>query len=505
MINREGGESMTLVKRIYLSLIRNKWRTLLLIILVSVLGSVFVSALFIQKAYQLTGKMVSDQLPLTAKVIADQTGWNKYHQETGEWLQGLTKEEQDRIGKLPQVARYDIFRVENIESKFIKKVRSVEEVVDEEVSEDEVPDDFLNQFRLKSTIQEMPIEEEIGMIKLAKGRGWTKQEQESESSKGVLVSEGVAKENGWQVGTTFNLDVMVDHSDEDGEFGINIPLKVQWIYQLLRDYPEITSERSFEESVAISTLENTIYTTDKMALMINEEIRDAFIQLGVLAETAEEKKNAQLYGYDTTYYLKDKESLNDFREDASALIDMELYQIKLGTDQFDALNPSLAKLNQLGNWVKWLGGLAMTLVLSLVIFLSFRGRQQEFGIFLTLGLSRGRLLLQVGLEFLVVALIGSVGAMFFGQWLAQKIAVTLREEPDGFRVLGGTERQEQLEFVQMGGIESAVDGSKLFTLSDQLSDQIGMLGAVLLITSIGVLLAMFYLLRLRPSFLLRQG
>lgn len=38
---------MTLVKRVYLSLIRNKLRTLLLVILISVLSSVFISALFI--------------------------------------------------------------------------------------------------------------------------------------------------------------------------------------------------------------------------------------------------------------------------------------------------------------------------------------------------------------------------------------------------------------------------------------------------------------------------
>lgn len=507
MITMEGGGKVTLVKRVYLSLIRNKLRTLLLVILVSVLSSVFISALFIQKGYQLTEKTVKARLPLTAKVVAKQEGWEKRHKETGEWSSGLSFSEQQKIGELPQVAHFDIFRSQEIQSQLIKKVRSAEELtVAEERSEEGTDEAFINQFRLKSVMAELPLDERIGMIKLVKGQGWTETEQKAAYTKGVLVSEGVAKENGWQVGSIFDLDIIVSQSDEEGTFGIQMPLEVKGIYQVMREYPEINSERSFEENVAIATLENTFYTTTKTAIRIDEEIADAHIQLGEASDLTEEKRVEQRnFGYDTTYYLKNQESLDSFRQDASALLDTELYAIKLGTDQFDALNPSLARLNQIAKGIKWFGSLAVASILALMVFLILRDRQKELGMFLSLGLSKRRLLLQVGGEFLIIGIIGSVTALFFGKWLANKLAVTLREEPDAFQMLGGQERQEQLEFIQMGGIEAQADGSRLFELSYQWFDQVGMFIAVLAIIMIGVLLGMLYLYRLRPSILIRQG
>lgn len=507
MITMGGGGNVTLVKLIYLSLIRNKWRTVLLVVLVGVLSSVFVSALYIQKGYQLTVETVKARLPLTAKIIANQEGWEKRYKETGEWSSGLSFSEQQKIGELPQVAHFDIFRSQEIQSKLIKKVRSAEELtLDEEQSEEGADEAFINHFRLKSVMEELPQDERNGLIKLVRGQGWIEDEQNATYTKGVLVSEGVAKENGWQVGSTFDLDIIVSQSDEKETFGIQMPLEVKGIYQVMREYPEINSERSFEENVAIATLENTFYMTTKTSIRIDEEIADAHIQLGEASDLTEEKRVEQRnFGYDTTYYLKSQESLKSFHQDATALLDTELYAIKLGTDQFDALNPSLAKMNQIAKGIKWFGSLAVASILALLVFLILRDRQKELGMFLSLGRSKDWLLLQVGGEFLMIGILGSITVLFFGKWLANKLAVALRKEPDAFQMLGGQERQEQLEFIQMGGVEAQVDGSRLFELSYRWFDQVGIFLAVLAIIAIGVFLGMSYLLKLRPSILLRQG
>lgn len=197
--------------------------------------------------------------------------------------------------------------------------------------------------------------------------------EDDEETKNCVIESSLASDNDLVVGDTF--EVIATHEDD---YEVTVTLTVVGIY-------EIETSDEMGNMMSMSNRQNpmnTIYTSLNVAQTLNDSTTNIT---------------------SATYYLDDPDHIEAFKElaESETDIDFETYTLDANDQIYQRSISSLENMESFATMFLIVVIVAGSAILCLILVLTMRGRFYEFGVMLSLGQSKlkiiGQQLLEVGL------------------------------------------------------------------------------------------------------------
>lgn len=210
-----------------------------------------------------------------------------------------------------------------------------------------------------------------------------------------VIESNLASDNDLSVGDTF--DVTATNSDEEE---ISVTLTIVGIYEI-----ETTSQIGGMMSNRQNPI-NQIYTGLSTAQKLNDSTTDIT---------------------SATYYLDDPEHIDAFKELAkgSTDIDFETYTLDANDGVYQKSISSLENMEQFATIFLWVVVGAGSAILCLILILTMRSRFYEFGVLLSLGQAKIKIILQQLIEVLLIAIIAFTLSLGTGKMVSNVVSSML--------------------------------------------------------------------------------
>ena len=448
---------------------RRPGKTLILLLLVFILGTVISGAIAVDGAINNTeANLRRNMRPL----VTFQLDWQTYDEFIDElgisWIEAdeqypiddLTPSIVREIGALEYVEYFKYSIPVWIETDSLQDFRF--EFEDEMYQELGMESQLAYlEFRGTSATELLQVRE--GVLEVVEGRGeFTEAELTTLSDvHPIIVSSGFANTNNLTVGSTFELPVTVNLLPDEAEMG------EMWDWEAW----ELSDESTFAEEVfafEVIGLVDSVEEVDpddftnwevrnriEMVLRtlhipnITAEAIQQFIVVSwaeMLLETegeidiwAQRDLDREEAYVSSVMVLRDALDLDEFRIAASRLLP-EFWEVTDLSNSFDDISSSMETLQSIAGWILWVSVGATLLILSLLITLFLRDRRYEMGVYLALGERKGRITSQILLEVVVTSLIGITLALFTGSIISGVMSRNMltnelaarEEQPDYF-------------------------------------------------------------------------
>ncbi|MEG0276709.1 MAG: ABC transporter permease [Coprobacillus sp.] len=279
-----------------------------------------------------------------------------------------------------------------------------------------------------------------------------------------VVESNLASDNELEVGD--KLTVTATNSDDEE---IDVELTVVGIYEI-----ETTSEMGNMMSNRQNPI-NQIYTGLSTAQKLNDDTTSIS---------------------SATYYLDDPENIEAFKALAKEKtdIDFETYTLDANDMVYQRSISSLENMESFSTIFLWVVVGAGSAILCLILILTMRGRFYEFGVLLSLGQAKIKIMLQQLFEVAIIAVIAFTLSLGTGKMVSNVVSSMLE-----------TSQTSQTETTQQGNgkmnfMDQAMQAPKNTELDVSLTSDtvIQLVGITSLICMISVILPSIYILRLSP-------
>jgi len=507
-------------KRAYLSLKRQPVKTVILLLIFSLIGMLTAGALVVNEAIQMTEVNLHRLIPPVATIVPDQALINAYWTEMGEGpeMEVLEPHIFDAIGDLPYVSIFD-YAVWS--DRFFSTTLNIGVDMASyallELSENAVLSsidqyiigDQLNRFTLRGVVNPHLADIEAGLLNLVEGRTFTEAEMMN-GTPVVVVSRAFALANTLGVGDYFTLEMRVhDYRAMIGDFDL------ETIY--LEHEPVVMEEISleiigiFEPTLVIEADTNMVHVWAHidMNTRIYTPIDVAKIPQNNWLDhlrTYEPDRVAEEDGWayqDILFVLGRAFDLEALYEEASALLP-DFWRIDDLRREFGAATNAMITLQGVTQGILIGAVLVAVFVVSLVIILFLRDRHHEIGVYMALGEKRLKIIVQLLVEILLIASVAITLSLFVGYHFSRTLSMEMfRTElvnnpnvrPNQTIIRGGN------DFNHMG-FSTQMTGEEMFaTFSITLNTQTIVLFytySIMLFIG-GTTLPTIYLLKLKPK------
>lgn len=419
---------MNFIKRGFLGITRKKGKSLILLAVIFILGNLISGAISIQQATGNVETSIKERLGAAATVELDQEEMDALSE--AEW-EGLEIQDIDvdlikQIGELSYVKYYDYSMSNYLGSE------SLESYQGEDMGEDE----FIHEgpsmdFVMKGINYAPVIDFEEQKANLVDGRVFTQEEVDNGTSV-AIISKNLAEINNLHVGDTFTLDNAVYTYDENtGEEELvtsrDVVLEVIGLFE-----PQASIENAEEDpdsgmyDFMDVEYQNTVYVPNEVVSIETKYNWEEYLKADeAFAEMMTEEEEEQSFEYYTPMFvLNNPEDSEAFEEEVAPLLP-ELYTVFSATDQYDSIAGPIESMSKLSKYVLLVAVIATVLIIGLVVLLFLRDRKHELGIYLSLGEKRSRVVGQILIEVMVVAVIGITLSLFSGNFLAAQVSDTM--------------------------------------------------------------------------------
>lgn len=300
---------------------------------------------------------------------------------------------------------------------------------------------------------------------LTSGRLLTEQDS---STANCVIETNLANDNDLKVGDT--LTVTATHEDQT----IDVKLTIVGIYKIQ------TTQQLDEMMSNCQNPMNQIYTDLLTAQKLNNNMTEI--------TTA-------------TYYLDDPEHIQAFKELAktSTNIDFETYTLDANDQIYQKSISSLQNIEQFSSILLWVFIVLGSLILCMILTLTMHSRLYEFGVYLSLGQSKLKIILQQLCEIVIIAMVALIVSLGTGR-IVLHVVDSMLEIPQNNQNQINVEDDDssnsytfsKRDFVNDSLIDVKFDVSLTTQASIQLIEVIG------IICIISVILPSIYILRLSP-------
>lgn len=223
--------------------------------------------------------------------------------------------------------------------------------------------------------------------KITKGRALSSRDV---GSKNVVIETELAKQNKLSVGDTIKVKATTTGKK-------SYTLKVVGIYKASQSSSASMGPQQSDPA-------NTIYTSYTLANQLKGQTNKV--------DSA-------------TFTLSDPTQKTQFLKAAKKLINTQKFSLVADDSTYQALKQSMQKMASFANKIVWLVAIAGTVILALIIILMVRERRYEMGVLLSLGESRikiiGQLLVEMLMLLLVSLALAGIGGRFAGQALSKQV------------------------------------------------------------------------------------
>ncbi|MHB8097116.1 MAG: ABC transporter permease, partial [Erysipelotrichaceae bacterium] len=390
---------MNFLKRAFLSLVRRKGKSLILLVIIFILSNVMAGSIAIGQASNNVERTIKLQLGANASVELDWEEMQDWTEEQWNSLEYITPEMADKIGSLSYVKYYDYSSETYINSSTLTQY---------DPNMVEVP--TMSYFPIKG-VQYAPILDIVnGNATLVNGRTFNETEI-TNADYVALISDKVAELNNIFVGDVIYLQNTFSIWKEDNtveEIKRDIALEVIGIFT-----PKVQQSDENNGGWIDYTPFNRIYVPNGVVHAENRWMNEQY----AIAYPDSNIKIDQIY-ITPTFVLNNPEDVESFRTEAKNLLP-DYYKVTVSSDAYDSVAGPIKFIGSLSNIILYVAIGATILILSLVVILFLRDRKHELGIYLSLGESKSKVVGQILIEVVSIALIAITLSLLTGNSIAE--------------------------------------------------------------------------------------
>jgi len=125
------------------------------------------------------------------------------------------------------------------------------------------------------------------------------------------------------------------------------------------------------------------------------------------------------------YFLDDPANADEFIDEAKKIVNSADYKFSSNADLYREAVAPLGKIEYIVTLMSWASGLAGLLILVLIVAISLKGRNREFGILLAVGEKRAKIIGQVLIETLIPLIVAFCLALASGSFTAGQLSKTM--------------------------------------------------------------------------------
>ncbi len=413
---------MGFIKRAWLSVVRRKGKSLILLIVVFILGNLIAGTFAIKQATQRVEENLKTKLGFNATVTVDyETIFSDYDHTSLEEpkIPTIPSELIKRLGTMPEVSYYDYSRKSFITTNSIKGASF------EDMPMNDVDGNFM--FNLHGVEHLDVLDTKVGRIELVDGRVFNKDDLEAPEIP-VILSDEVMSKNNFRLDEVIEvksiMDQMVAFDEEQKPETVSSTLK----FKIVGTFKPITFGKKTDNNWNILDMLNRIYMPNQSVDLIIEDIIRMSEENGVAAEDNSYLKDMLADNYQDSVFVTESEAdLKSFVAAASEGLEENVI-IKTSQEALSVVAGQMSLLRDFAD-VTLKGSVIITvIVLSLVVVLFLRDRKHEMGIYLALGDHQWRVLTQVTLEVVMITLMGLTLSFGSAMVLANKVSDSLMFE-----------------------------------------------------------------------------
>jgi len=173
---------------------------------------------------------------------------------------------------------------------------------------------------------------------------------------------------------------------------------------------------------------------------------------------------------DVTYYMLDNDKAEEFVEkvnsDFPELAESKL-KIAVDTSEYDSVSSSIESVGSFATTILIIVIVAAIIIVTLIVTINVKDRNYEMGVLLSLGATKGNIMLQIATELIIVGTLGFALACASGTVLAKKLGNSILESQ-----IASSSQQSEKNFgrpgAQVGGgnMSGMPGGSSMPSTSD---------------------------------------
>ena len=418
---------MNYIKRALLSISRKKSKSLLLFAIIFILGNVMAGAVAIRQGADNVERNIKSQLGAVVTIDIDQAAVDEAMRDdpTGmnfQWPEPPTVDLLQAISRSAYVKSYDFTTQVQVGAD------NYEMWIDPEFSE-YMGDDPMQKYymyTLKGTQYPPVLTIEEGKADLLAGRTFT-QDEIDRGSNVALISKRLSDLNNIGVGDTMLVSSYILNYPEDGmslptvQEQRDLPLQIIGIYQP-KERPETQSNDKMSMPIQddVQRQANTLIVPNMVVINEQKAQNEQWLQDAEMTEEEKEQVRNQIY-YQSLYVLKSSDDIDAFKEETMPLLP-QYYTIITNSDSYKTIAAPVEQTSKLATYVLYVAIAASILIISLVILLFLRDRKHELGIYMSLGEHRSKVISQIVLEVMLVAVLAIALSLITGNFLAQGLS-----------------------------------------------------------------------------------
>ena len=433
--------NMKYVKRAKISILRQPVKSLILLLLTFILGTIVSGAISVTAAIRNTDENLRRNLPPIVSFVHDweeRMSYNVYEtmdigQVLVDWaeFEPITTDILHQIADLSYVNRYYQWTVQRLYSSDMQLYipTGANDLTNSQACgqlQNGQNDCYSASqlFDLVGTSDDKPMEMQMGLVELIAGQTFENYEMyQAENVFPVMISTSFAEINHLNIGSTFS---MIDSEQREMAWWwdwveIDIEQLTNQYYQFkVIGLFEVAEQQYIRPGYELqaANIQRVFLNRIYIPMSGMEQIKD------VVLETRELVWGSDLVGEensDVIIILNDPLELESFKEAVEELLPRFWYVDDL-TNSFDNFSSSMEMMHEISNWILWatIGATIIILVLLLTLFLY--DRRHEVGIYLALGEKRQKIILQIISETVVIAFIGITFAIFTGNILSNELS-----------------------------------------------------------------------------------
>jgi putative ABC transport system permease protein len=453
---------MNFFKRATTSILRRPGKTVILLLLIFILGTVISGAIAVRGAVSNTDANLRREMRPLVTFSPDYEAHGEAIEESGlehddpnvPRMGSLTPDHIRQIEQLPNVAHIEYSISSGGEIPGMREFSiwsSEEDQMGSESSEDSMA---WVTFRGTSAVDLLQVRE--GVVDLVDGRTFTEAELTGDADVyPIIVAAGFARVNGLSVNDTFEVPLRVTFPQTDGMWDMNWAndpdnIFAEKIFKFeiigLIDYEgEIDpNDHSMENQQLLDRIGNVLsllhlpnsvaeemqrFHMEQWPLMMEYMIENDMEMdewqremWGNREENLEEE--AESLHITSIVVLDDPANLEAFEAAAMEVLP-DFWRVEAMAGGFDAISSSMDTLQGIAHWILIVSVGATLLILSLLITLFLRDRRYEMGVYLALGEKKGKIISQILLEVVVTAVVAITLAVFTGNMISGVMSRTM--------------------------------------------------------------------------------
>lgn len=409
---------MKIFKRAWISIIRRKANSLVLLLIVFLLANILLTTLSVTTSLKETQKTVLKQFPPIVNIDInydnDDENW-KLPNPTADMAEKLYAETSDIVKSYDYSLVLGLYKNSSIKSPTISTSDEINEML--KAAELNILTIYGSQLSQPSLVLK-------NEGKLINGKGFSESDIKEGKPK-IIVTKQFADSNGLEVGSFISLERKLFKSEDYSGAGLpenspyfseTIDLEVTGIIEInsVEKYikqQEIKPDNDVTKANEIQQIANTVYSTNSF---LNPLVKDN-VSRSLEADPDQDEESLgfkQPTIVTPEYILKDMNDLDKFTKTAENIYNKNDYTIISAAKEYEVIAKPLKATEDLLDLVFKITVVASIVILSLVLCIFMYLRQKEMGIFLALGEKRKKIILQLLIETLIITLIGTTLAIF---------------------------------------------------------------------------------------------